>query len=114
LKGLVSVYFRCLWVSLEHTFTCPSTTNEAEQHSSAAESSAVILGILQAADTYSGPFSEVPPVATTSALAGCDNVRGTSGLLAAGSCRTVHGELSADELHVLKSISVSKNTPTSY
>jgi len=74
---------------------------------SAAETAAVILVILLAADTYSGPFSEVPPVAT-SALAGCDDVGRTSGLLAAGSCRTVHGELSADELHVLKSISVSK------
>ena len=59
--------------------------------------------ILLTADTYSSPFSEAPPPVATSALACCDDVGVT-----AGWCRTVHGELSADELHVLKSISDSK------
>jgi len=40
LKGIVSVCFRYarlgLWVSLEHAFTCVSTTNQAERRSSAA------------------------------------------------------------------------------
>ena len=39
LKGIVSIFLDArlgLWVSLEHTFTCAYTTNQAEWHSSAA------------------------------------------------------------------------------
>jgi len=36
LKGIVSVWVQLgLWVSLEHAFTCVSTTNQAERRSSA-------------------------------------------------------------------------------
>jgi len=36
LKGIVSICFRCPWVSLEHAYICACTTNQAERRSRAA------------------------------------------------------------------------------